>query len=146
MKIEIKGVASVVLDKRMNKFMSAMDLCPPYKAYATLLSICYVIELKEELPLEELKKLFDTGISLAHTEFGEGLVFCHIQSVKQNDIEIHNVRHALPYCSRQISLVSDGEKEGLVVNYLKRFCEGIVIEEGDVRRVVSLSWPAAIAS
>ena len=140
MKITISGVASVQ-NSSMTKFMQACDIFEPFKVAAVLLEINYVLEnaSTKSKSIEELREYFDEGIKLARVEFGNDLVFCHIQQVQQDDIKIENTS-VVPFVVPNVSVVSDGEEWGLVVNHIKHFCKGIKIEEGELRKIKSLTW------
>lgn len=122
--------------------MRAGDVFPPYKALAKLVSIHYVLKPTEECEpetYEELNNFIKKGIDFAHAEFGNTLVFCHIQEIEQNNISIDNTS-ILPFVNPEISIITDGEKEGLIVDYIKYFCPNVEIQEGEIRKIKSLAW------
>ncbi len=141
-KIDIIGVASI-LDPKMTKWMHATDYFQAYKVVAVLIEVHYQLEYEgEDKTIDELRNLFQYGLDMAKKEFVEKLVFCHIQKVSQNDISVEN-KSVVPVFNPDVSVVYDGEKntEALVVKILEYFCPGIKIEEGEIRKIKSLTWP-----
>ena len=142
MKITISGVASIK-DPKITKFMQACDIFESYKVAAALLEINYVLEDVKEETLDGLRNYFQHGLALAKIEFEDKLVFCHIQQVQQGDVKIENTS-VIPIVDPNVSIVSDGENWGLLVNHVKHFCKGIEIEEVEIRKIKSMTWPQLI--
>jgi hypothetical protein len=137
-KIEIIGVASIQ-DIKTTQFMQCCDMFEKFKVAAELINLHYVLEYTGEAE-KDLSTYIQHGIDLAKVEFEKSLVFAHVQEVRQGEHTIRNIS-TVPYVDPEISVVSNGEKWGLVVDMIKSFCPGIKIEEGEIRKIKSLTWP-----
>jgi len=138
--IDIIGVASIKNDK-MTKFMQHADLFQSYKVLAELIEVHYTLTYEgEDESLDKLRSHFNTGLGFAQIEFEKDLIYCHIQYVQQGDIKIEN-KSVVPFVTPDVSVTSDGTTFGLVIDQIKHFCPGIKIEEGEIRKIKSLSWP-----
>lgn len=124
----------------MTDFMQACDVFEKFKVVGSFIELQYVIETDENFSNDELKKFIKMGLAFAKAEFEKNLVYAHIQHIQFDDVKIENTSE-VPIVDPEISVVSDGEKWGLVVDQIKSLCKGIEIEEGEIRKIKSMTWP-----
>ena len=135
-KIDIIGIAAIN-NKLMTQWMQACDVFEPFKVVAEKLELHYVVETDE---IFDIRDFISKGLEFAKAEFGDKIVYAHIQSVQRRDVKILN-KSVIPIVDPEISVISDGKKWGLVVDEIKNLCDGLLIEEGEIRKIKSMSWP-----
>lgn len=141
-RITIRGVA-FIKNKMQTNMMQWADLFNSFKVVAEPIELGYVIQVHDGVELKDVDtntlNLFEMGLEMAKNEFADRLVVCHIQSVEFDDV-IYKNKKILPYVCRDVSVISDGKKFGLVVDIVKKMCPGVKIHEGDVRKIKYLEW------
>ena len=137
-KVKIKGVA-IVKEPTISAFMQAADVFEKHKVAIKMVDICYTME--EELQSENDEDLIPIPI-LGHkamlNEFMPNLVFGYIKEVEVNNTVLEN-RTMPPYVDSNISIISNGLKCGLLVDFVKQFKE-LEYEEGDLRKIKSIGF------
>lgn len=130
------------MHSEITRFMQYADMFEKFKVAAIPVELHYVLKYEgDKRTVNDLYGLIEKGLHFAELEFGDKIVFCHILSVEQDELTIQN-KNILPIFSREISVVSDGDKWTLLVNIVRHFCKGIEIEEAETRRIASLRWPS----
>ena len=139
--IIVKGIA-FIKDPKITALMQASDVFESFKVIAEIVELQYNMSYEKEVSIsaEELPKYFQAGLDLAKEEFGDNLVMCNITQIEQDDVIVKNNKKLLPIIDPTVSVVSNGEKWELLVNAVKEFCPGIIIEEGETRKIKSVRY------
>jgi hypothetical protein len=136
MKIIIKGFA-ISKDPTLTTFMQAADMFENFKVLGKQLNICYKIE--DEEPLTDLQGYFIITHQTMLKEFGKNLVFGYIQQIVIDENAIIKNNIIPPYFDKNISVISTGQKWGLLVDLVKSFKE-LTFEEAELRKIKSISF------
>lgn len=139
--ISIKGIA-FIKDAKITALMQASDVFESFKVIAEIVELQYDLSYERDVAfnVDELSKYFQMGLDLAKQEFEDNLVMCNITQIEQDDVTVKNDKKLLPIIDPTVSVVSNGEKWELLVNAVTEFCPGIIIEEGETRKIKSVRY------